>query len=73
MPNFITREVYYFHIKGIRVDCDSDSSEHHLHYENGVWLFAGGLYEATAAPQGRAGSATDVMSPAKLRLTGVGE
>lgn len=33
-------------------------------------VLLGGLYDATAAPQGKAGSAMDVMSPSKLRITG---
>ena len=33
----------------------------------------GGLYEATQADQGRDGSATDVMCPAKLKINGQGK
>jgi len=33
---------------------------------------AGGLYEASQAAQGKAGSATDVMCPAKLKISGQG-
>lgn len=33
---------------------------------------AGGLYEATQASQGKSGSAVDVMSAAKLKITGRG-
>lgn len=36
-------------------------------------IVTGGLYEATRAPQGKGGSSMDVMSPAKLRITGDGE
>ena len=36
-------------------------------------IVTGGLYEATLAPQGKGGSSMDVMSPAKLRVTGNGE
>lgn len=32
----------------------------------------GGLYELTHAAQGKGGSATDVMNPAKLRISGQG-
>ena len=35
-------------------------------------LFSGGLYEATNAAQGKAGSSTDVMSPAKLKISMLG-
>ena len=39
-----------------------------------VWVvvFPGGIYELTQAPQGRDGSATDVMPAAKLRIQGEG-
>ena len=33
---------------------------------------AGGIYEMTQAPQGKAGSATDVMSLAKLKIQAEG-
>ena len=33
----------------------------------------GGLYEHTQASQGKAGSATDVMNPAKLQMTAQGK
>ena len=33
----------------------------------------GGLYEASQAPQGKDGSAYDVMSPAKLKISGQGK
>ena len=35
-------------------------------------VFAGGLYEATKAAQGKSGSAMDVMSPAKLKMSVLG-
>ena len=36
-------------------------------------VLAGGLYEATKAAQGKAGSATDVMSPARLKMSVLGK
>ena len=36
-------------------------------------VIVGGLYDLTHAAQGKGGSATDVMSPAKLEMSGKGE
>jgi hypothetical protein len=36
-------------------------------------MFAGGLYEATKAAQGKDGSAMDVMSPARLKMSVLGK
>lgn len=48
-----------------------------MHVPTGRFLvscaMAGGLYEGTKAPQGKAGSATDVMALAKRRIVNEGE
>ena len=53
-------------------DCDKASFTPYLH---GFFLsfLVGGLYANTQAPQGKEGSATDVMAAAKLKLTNEGK
>ena len=46
---------------------------HDIKYIFQKMVLAGGLYEATKAAQGKTGSATDVMSPARLKMSVIGK
>ena len=60
--HYSTVEDAFFCLKGVQ-------HGHSVTY----FITAGGIYDLTKASQGKDGSATDVMTPAKLKIQGEGE